>query len=287
MLRGTDTLAVRWFTSFADRKGAIYGITPGLSVTFSEQVSAGAGMTILTGHSEDFEFRRDRGLLSFDAVYRVQNYPISYRTTSAGRSDYSGVIANLGLFFREKYFSLAASFKLPATITREWNRTVTIDTAGVSTQSAISGSDELKIPASTSLGILLTPTPEWNVGIDYVMGQLGDAVFTPAAGGTGSSPWLSANILRAGVEYRATEWLAVRAGYRDVARTFAPEGTGLIGEPVTGSVYSGGAGFSFGAIGVDLAYEYQRVAYQDLWETNINDNTDVRHALLLELSVRL
>ena len=271
----------------ARRKGAVYGITPGISVTFSDQVSAGAALTILTGRSDDYAFRRDRGLLSFDAVYRVVNYPTQYITSTYGISDYSGVMANLGLFLREKYFSIAATFKPPATITREWSQMTTTDTAGVVSQLPRSGSDKLRIPASYSLGILLTPTSDWNVGIDYVIGQSGDAVYTPAGNGAGTQPWLSANILRAGVEYFVADWLALRAGVRDVARTFAPEGTGLIGEPVTGSVYAAGAGVSFGMLSMDVAYEYQKVTYQDLWETNVNDNEDLRHTLMLELSVRL
>ncbi len=286
VLRGTDTLAVHWFSSTSERKGAIYGITPGLSVTLPGNISLGAGLTILTGRSDDAEFRRDRGLLVFDAVYRVQNYPIQYSTSALGTSKYSGVLANLGVFFRERYFSIAAAIKPPATITRNWDRMLTIDTAGTVSRVARSGSDKLEIPICYSAGILLTPTPRWNIGIDYVVGQSGDAVYRASDGAAGTNPWLSANILRAGVEYRAADWLALRAGYRDVARTFAPEGTGLIGEPVTGSVYAGGVGLSFGMLGVDMAYERQKVKYQDLWETNVNDNIDVQHALMLELSVR-
>ncbi len=286
VLRGTDTLAVRWFSSSSERKGAVYGITPGLSVSISDQVSLGAGLTILTGHSDDAELRRDRGLLVFDAVYRVQNYPVQYRRSDIGTSHFSGALANLGVFFREKYFSIAAAFKPPATITRDWDRSVTIDTAGSTIQIAASGSDKLKIPVSYSLGLLLTPTADWNVGIDYVMGQAGDAQYTPSGGAIGTNPWLSANILRAGVEYFVADWLALRIGYRDVARTFAPEGTGLIGEPVTGSVYAAGGGLTFGVLSVDLAFEYQKVKYQDLWETNVNDNVEVQRAVMLEVSVR-
>ncbi len=287
VLRGTDTLAVHWFSSSSERKGAIYGITPALSITLSEHISLGAGLTILTGRSDDAELRRDRGLLVFDAVYRVQNYPIQYSTSALGTSKYSGVLANLGVFFRERYFSLAAAVKPPSTITRSWDRTITIDTAGVVSQSARSGSDRLEVPISYSAGVLLTPASSWNIGIDYVVGQSGDAVYRVSDGAAGTKPWLSATILRAGVEYRAADWLALRAGYRDVARTFAPEGTGLIGEPVTGSVYTGGVGLSFGMLGVDMAYEYQKIKYQDLWETNVNDNIDIQRALMLELSVRL
>lgn len=287
VLRGTDTLAVRWFSSSSERKGAIYGITPGLSVRLSDQLSLGAGLTVLTGRSDDAELRHDRGLLVFDAVYRVQNYPIRFNSSDLGTSKYSGVLANLGVCFRERYFSIAAAIKPPSTITRDWDRTITVDTAGVVSQSVRSGSDKLQFPISYSAGILLTPTSSWSIGIDYVVGQSGDAVYTPSGGSDGAKPWLSANILRAGVEYRATDWLSVRAGYRDVSRTFSPEGTGLIGEPVTGSVYAGGVGLSLGMLGVDLAYEYQKVKYQDLWETNVNDNIDIQHALMLELSVRL
>lgn len=286
VLRGTDTLAVRWFSSSSERQGAIYGLTPGFSVSISERISLGAGLTILTGRSDDAEFRRDRGLLVFDAVYRVQNYPVRYSSSVIGTSRYSGVLANLGFFFREKYFSIAGALRPPATITRDWDRSSMVDTAGTVVQIARSGSDDLKVPVSYSLGLLLTPTPRWNVGVDYIIGQAGDAEYAPAGGAVATHPWLSANILRAGAEYYPAEWLALRIGYRDVARTFAPEGTGLIGEPVTGSAYTAGGGLSFGMLSVDLAYEYQKVTYQDLWETNANDNIDIRHALMLELSVR-
>jgi hypothetical protein len=69
-------------------------------------------------------------------------------------------------------------------------------------------------------------------------------------------------------------------------QTYAPEGAGLIGEPVRGDAYTAGVGMRFGDFGVDLAYEYKRIQYQDIWMTNVNINTLKQHTIVLETSIQ-
>ena len=285
VVRGSDTLVARWFSSTHERTGAVYGITPGFSIDLLGDLSLGAGVTILTGKSDDDEVRVDRGRLVFDAVYRFRNDSVYYRKTATGSSTYGGFIPTFGAQYRGRYFSAGAALKLPATITREWDRTTTIDTTGSSTVLQESGSDELQIPLSYALGFALHPGPDWKIGVDYVVRQYEDAEVT--AGGSTTNPWLGGKMLRLGAEFRAARWIALRGGYREEVGVFIPDGTGLLDEPVRGSVYTVGLGLTFGPVTVDLAYEYLLLKYQDVWETNVNDNKRVQHSILTEFSIAL
>ncbi len=283
VLRGVDTLVARWYATTVQRKGAIYGITPAVAIQPLDELSVGLGVSVLTGSSDDTEAWRERGRLVFDAVYRVRNDSVFNRVTSSSASTYSGVVANLGVFYRDTHFSLGAAVQLPATVTRTWDQTVNQDTPGSSTTATRSGSDKLKLPVNYSFGGVLMPSARLRIGVDYVIRELGDAEYSGVD--TTFSPWVGSKSLRAGVEYTASEWLLLRVGYREEVASFGGENAGLIGDPVSGSAFTGGVGVRFGGIGVDFAYEYQHLKYQDLWETNVNTNTLSHHALVLETSL--
>ncbi len=285
VLRGTDTLAARWYSSAVQREGAIYRITPAASVTLFERFSLGAAVTVLTGSSDDSEIQIERGRLLFDAVYRVRNDSVYFRSSASGTSTYSGVVTTIGAFFRGEHISVGFSVQPSVTIERTWDMTTTRDTTGSSTVTTASGADDLRIPLQLSIGFALYPTERWSLGVDYTIRQFDDVTFT-SGGGSPVNPWLSSKSLRGGIEFRATDWLRVRGGYREEVQTYAPEGAGLIGEPVRGDAYTAGLGMRFGILGVDMAYEYKRIEYQDIWMTNVNTNTLKQHTIVLETSIQ-
>lgn len=285
IVRGSDSLVVQWFASARERKGAIYGITPAVSVSMLENLSVGASLSILTGRSDDAEQRIDRGRLVFNAVYAFRNDSVDHSVNVTGTSKYSGLLPQISAFYRAEMFSIGASLRLPGTITRAWDKTTTERRDGAGTALVSSGEDKVKLPSSISLGLALYPGKKTSIGIDYVVHGYQNAELTPGGGAT-VNPWLGGSFLRAGAEYRPLKWLALRMGYRDDLQVFAPEGTGLLNDPARGSVYSGGVGISLGRFGFDVAYEYSLLKYDETWMTNVNYTKVERNAIILETSVK-
>jgi hypothetical protein len=286
IVRSGDSLIVQWFATARERKGAIYGITPAVSLSILENLSVGASLAILTGRSDDAEQRIDRGKLVFSAVYTFRNDSVDHSVNATATSKYSGLLPQLGAFYHAEAFSIGVSVRLPGTITRAWDKTTTETRDGTGTTFATSGEDKVRLPASVSLGLALRPGKKWSIGVDYVMRGYQNAELTPGGGAT-VHPWLGGSFLRAGAEYRPLKWLALRGGYRDDLQVFAPDGTGLLNDPARGSVYSGGVGISLGRFGFDIAYEYSLLKYDETWMTNVNYNKVERNSIILETSVRL
>ena len=100
-------------------------------------------------------------------------------------------------------------------------------------------------------------------------------------------PWVNnKGAIRLGAEFLATDWLALRGGYRDDVQAFAPDGAAIIGDPAAGAVYSAGVGLTIGNILLDFAYEYARLKYQDIYQSNVNYNAVHRHRYMLEIAYR-
>jgi hypothetical protein len=195
------------------------------------------------------------------------------------------VIPVLGGVLRQEAFTVGVSVRLPMTITREWDRTVVRDTAGTVTTTIEAGSDKLAFPVAVSLGGVLHPSPDVDVALDYRIGNNGNVTYTPS-GGSSMQPWLSSQELRAGVEFRATTWLALRGGFRQVSASFAGAGAPLMDEPESGEAYSAGIGLGLADLQFDLAYEYASLKYEDAWQSNVNYNTRQTNTIWFETAYR-
>jgi long-subunit fatty acid transport protein len=244
----------------------------------------GASATILFGSSDDVEQRVERGLLTF-FYDKFRSDSLYDRTTRTGTSSYSGVIPALGGVLRQEAFTLGVSVRLPMTLTREWDRTVVRDTAGTVTTTTEAGTDKLELPVAVSLGGVLHPSPDVDVALDYRIGNNGNVTYTPS-GGSSLQPWLSSQELRAGVEFRATTWLALRGGFRQVSAPFAGAGAPLLDEPESGQAYSAGVGLGLADLRFDLAYEYASLKYEDAWQSNVNYNTRQTNTIWFETAYR-
>jgi len=285
-----DTIGVQWFQSVSERSGTLYGITPGLSLEVSPGISLGVAATITTGQSEDVEARIDRGYLRIATsssgsgnVFFVD--PILNRISAVTTSEYSGVSFNLGALWRQEYFSIGLSVRPPFTTTRDWNRTVLADTTGRSTTLNESGSDELRYPIQYSVGMTIHATEAWDISIDYRAES--NSSVTYATSDSSFHPWVGGPAFRFGAEYRVSNWLSLRGGYREEVQTFSSEGSGLLTEPVRGSTLSFGAGLTPGTFGIELAYEIGTLSYQDMWISNVNTNTRTTHRLTCEFFIRI
>jgi opacity protein-like surface antigen len=225
-----------------------------------------------------------------DTVYYVQS--------KVGTSKYSGTMLNFGLHFQQERYSVGVTVKPPMQITRTWDRDVTsldttkkpfpvrIDSLSMHTYHE-NGKDYVDFPFSYALGIVLRPTDKWTIAFDYELRYLADVGLSSASNSTVSHPWVNPKgAMRIGAEYRASDLLALRGGYREDVQAFSPDGSAIIDEPARGGIYSLGAGIAVGNIFVDLAYEYSTLKYQDIYQSNVNYNTREQHQFMLEIAYR-
>jgi opacity protein-like surface antigen len=277
-----DSLKVKWFQNYNQREGAVYGITPALNVNILSNFSAAVSVAILNGSTDDYEFRMDRGLLTLKYNNLFTLEPAAYSQVKSGTSDYKGTMINLGLLYNDEKFSVGASLKPSYSIKREWNRNVVTTQNGSAVSVSESGNDEVKYPAIYSLGFALYPTKNITIAIDYEIKKLEKAEFTNVYD-TVFNNWLSGNILKIGAEYKLGKIVKIRGGYRGDTQTFAPEGTALLDEPASGSVYTLGLGLDIRGILFDLSYQYSYLRYEDTWLSNNNINKTERHTFMFEV----
>jgi opacity protein-like surface antigen len=299
-LQSGDTLRARWYQSILMREGNIWGITPAIGLSYGA-FSVGLSATYYSGTSDDSEQRKDRGFLTFlYNRFKVQD-TVRFTSTTIGSSDYSGLGVTLGFRITKPAYTIGAAFQLPYTLTREYSGTyssyeeVLIKRAvppladslrATVVNTTVKKTDKVSYPLSYSIGVLLKPFERWTFAFDVESRQLNNA---EVSSGTAPAvkPWLSSPSFSLGAEYRWEQWLAFRCGYREVAEVFEPAGAALIGEPARRSAYTAGIGLLVESITLDLAYEYMSLRYQDLWQSNINQNGTYQHGVMAEIGFQL
>jgi hypothetical protein len=274
-----------WSSYLRTRDGSIQGYGAAISGALSEKISLGISDMILTGSSDDYEQSIARGrLVFFREYFRLDS--IYAHTTQTGTSDYSGNELTLGGVYRGRYVSVGFSVNPPATITRTYSAVIQTDTTGSSTTTSISGKDKIQLPWQGSVGISLQVTKNLTLGLEYEIRSYSSAVYT-SSNGTQSNPWLSSTLLHAGGEFTPLPWLIVRAGVREQAEVFQEAGNPLPGDPVSYSVYSVGCGVLFGGVRFDVAYEYSLMKYDDLWQTNVNLNSETQSDIIADVAYEI
>jgi hypothetical protein len=275
-----DTMRVRWFQYQTKREGQIYTVTPALALHYAS-LSVGVSALILSGTSDDFEQRLDRGKLTF--IYnRFKIDSIQYMQIRSGTSTYSGAGATVGAAWESEKISIGGQLMLPMTVTRSSSYTTRTDTAGTVTSVASKGDTKLKMPLRWNIGFLLTPTKRWNIGFDYGITGFAKAE-EQLPDGTTTTPWVGGGTYKIGAEFLAASWLPLRAGYRVEVQPFSPAGSAIIDESARASVMSAGVGVRMWDMMLEFAYEYTVLKYQDLWQSNINNNLSEQHRFSFEL----
>ena len=297
-----DTIDINWYQFVRSREGSVYGITPGVSVTFLSGLTVGGSVAVLTGSSDDLEQRVERGHL-FVAVSngKAKNFMLDtayYSLTKSGTSKYSGTLLTLGLLYQQPIYSIGITVKPAMTLSRTWDRGVIgIDSTKKPFPVRIdslrsrsyheSGKDDVKFPLAYSVGFVLTPSERWTVAFDYEVRNLSNAEWTSQTNATATHPWVNSSAAwRLGAEYRVSDMLALRGGYHEDVQAFSPDGSAIVDKPASGEIYSLGAGFKFGTVFVDLAYEYSILKFQDIYQSNVNYNTREQHQFMMEVAYR-
>lgn len=299
-----DTVHAQWYQYIRERKGAVYGITPGISLTtLLPGLMLGGSATILTGSSDDQERRVERGhiYIATNNKATANDFMVDtvyYQQSKVGTSSYTGSLLTFGVLFQQDRYSIGVILKPPYALTRTWKRDVSsLDTTKKSFPVRIdslttrsyheTGKEYLNFPLAYSLGIVLTPTDRWTIAFDYEMRNLADMELGAPSFGTMPFPWINKKgTMYLGAEYRTSDMLALRCGYHDEIQAFSPDGSAIIDEPARGGTYTLGAGFTFDNILFDLTYEYSILKYQDIYQSNVNYNTRQQHRVMMELAYR-
>ncbi|MFH0991336.1 MAG: hypothetical protein V1799_15115 [bacterium] len=291
-----DSLKVRLFRNSAQREGSIYGVTPGIAFSPLNGINVGITYTSLSGITDDLEEQYDRSIIVIRTVKgRVDIDPVcqldpgNYSRISKGKSHFSGSMINVGVNYKDEYFSIGGSFKPPYTITRSWDRRITttaLPGASILDSEIIEGGEEsIKFPFSFGIGLAIFANEKVTVALDYESRNLTRTVLS-VRDSTELNPWLNGSRYRFGVEYRPLSGLALRCGYREEAEVFARTGAAIMTLPERSKIFTGGLGFQISFVTIDLAYEFRRLIYFDSWESNTNFITDNKHFLMIETSFR-
>jgi opacity protein-like surface antigen len=280
-----DSLPVAWSQYIRSRTGSIKGYGGSLSGSITDQLVLGAGVMILKGSTDDYEYLRSRGVLMFRKISGRKFFRLDSlydRQSRTGTSDFSGTELTFSGMYLGKYVTAGFTLRPPTTITREYTTLVQHDTAVAISPVTLSGSEKMKLPWRGSAGLGVTLASNLHLGFEYEIRSYAAAQYT-ATDGTTSKPWLSFSTFRVGIEYAAAPWLAVRAGLHEQTEVYEETGNPLEGTPVSGSVYSAGFGIVYSGIHLNGCYEYSLLKYQDVWQSVISINHETRHAFSAEL----
>lgn len=278
-------VVAQWSQFSRVRDGVIRGYGAALSAAITDEFSVGISGMVLSGSSDDFEQQTGRGKLTFFANYfRLDS--VRRSTTVTGTSNYSGSEFTLSAQYAFRYLMIGFSLKPPTTITREFTRQTTVDTTGTPVITSASGEERVRLPWRGTAAVSVVAMENLRFGLEYELRSYASATHTQA-NGVVVNPWFSTSLLRAGVEYAPASWLVLRAGIRGQAEGFEPEGNPIEGEPVTYSIYSAGFGLFLQGVRLNVAYEYAPMKYQDVWQTNVNLNSQTRHGFLADISYEI
>lgn len=287
-----NPLVVDWYQTVRSRSGSIWGYGFALAARVEKlRSSIGLSGLFLRGKSDDEEHYVGRGTLIFFAnAFRADS--VGWRLRKRGASQFKGQEVAFSWLLSGSHASLGLTVRPPAEISRELSADVErvrlseVNNASLVTGPQVRGKDRMKLPWRGTAGLSITPKEWLTLGFEYELRPYRSARYVDSIGKE-SAPWLSSSPFRVGLALRAFPWLALRAGMRNEAEVFEPEGNQLPGEPVTYSVYSCGASLTFGGVRLDLAVENSLLKYQDVWSSAISKNRDRRWIALGQLAYEI
>jgi len=279
-------LSAQWSQYLQQREGSIHGYGAALSVDLLDELSVGVSLLVLDGKTDDRETTISRGRIRFgnnNSVFYHSLDSVYARTISVGTSEFSGSELCLSAMYQRGALGLSLIVKPPNRITRQFSTLIEYDTTGTPTSNLVQGEDRLLLPWRGAGGISFAVREDLMLGFEYELRPFASAEYTSPSGDL-SRPWLSSAVFRVGAEFRPAAWLAIRAGFGEQAEIFQEEGNALIGDPVRSNVYSVGLGLAFAGVRFNAAYQYAPAKYQDMWQTNVNRNSENRHTIVADVS---
>ena len=281
VISSTDSLPVQWYQNIRNREGSLYGYGAAFSFGVTENLTFGLSGLLIKGSTNDFESQLGRGNLMFYSTYfRVDS--VDYKNTKNGTSDYSGAELTFSGLYKSGSLTLGFSIKPPISITRDYKYTYQNELNGVSNTISVNGSDKIKLPWRGSFGLSVSVLENLRGIIEYELRPMGSANYS--TGGVTTNPWRSSHLLHIGAEFAPLDWLTIRGGYSDKAEVFEQEGNPFQGDPVYSTIISGGLGFAYQNLKLNLTYEYFNVKYDDLLQDAVFLNNAKNNFIMAEIS---
>ena len=197
---------------------------------------------------------------------------------------------------------LGVLYQLPIRLTRSVSYDgVHVDRDGRISNHTVQEDEEITLPFQFTAGAAFQPAATLMLTVDYFIHHYEELeIQAPAGSGLfRQNPLTDIGILsgarldwgpvrgvRLGLEWEVRESWFVRAGFRQDPQPFRIEGFGLLGQTARGNAFSTGFGFPIGPATFDLAYDLQRLFYQDRWESNVDYNRIRKHNLLFGATYR-
>jgi hypothetical protein len=280
----TDSLPVQWYQNIRNREGSIYGYGASFSIGVTDNLSFGLSGMLIKGSTNDFESQLGRGDLIFYSSY-FKNDSVDYKNTKTGTSDYSGAELTFSGLYKSGSIILGFSIKPPVSITRKYQYSYQNELNGITNTVAVSSSDKIKLPWRGNFGLSVSVTENLRGVIEYELRPMGSANYL--SGGITSNPWRSSHLLHIGAEFAPLDWLIIRGGYSDKAEVFEQEGNPFQGDPVYSTVISGGLGFNWQNIKLNITYEYFNVKYDDLLQDAVFLNNSKNNIITAEIAYNI
>lgn len=266
-----DTVIITWSDYERQRTGPLGTISAALAFAWNDRLHFSLGFNRLSGETDDMQSVSRIG--QFALVDGIQIFRFNYDTLDVmmtGTSDFSATSLKIGAQMKFGQLTLGANLTPGYTITRDWNYTMTTATADSSGSQDISGQDELKIPASFSVGASIQPHKKFRMALDYEHRPYADAEFTFNRSDASHRDWLDQSTYRFGIQYMPIERLSLLAGYRNVPQIYAPDGAANPEKGPQAELYSLGASLRVAFVSVHAAWETSRMKYYDVYYSNTN-----------------
>lgn len=285
--RPGQEIAVQWSTFERERTGALYAISPAIAVEIGTGFHLGLRVSRIWGQSTDRQTQINVGsfVLREDA-HDYSHGPLTGLNRWSGTSEYTGWATAAGLLWEQRVITVGVLYQLPATVARTFNQSGTHAAPGESGSDFIRlGTDYIGLPGKITAGVSLRPVSSLMLAVDvfhqdYEQMEVSSARYA-------EPDWGVSRGVRVGLEWEPGQDLLIRGGFRRDPRPFRITGFGLLGQTATGDAFSVGLGYPLGGIVLDVAYEFQRLLYQDRWESNVDYNRVRQHNLFFQLSYAL
>jgi hypothetical protein len=278
----STSIPIQWYQSLQQRKGSIKGYGGAVSISLFDKLSIGISGLLLSGTSDDVESRVERGRIRlYQNYFRAES--VYYRISQTGTSDYTGQEFNVSSSYHGKFITAGISLKLPTAIERTFKSTVKSNTTGSITTQIINGKDKIIIPMRSTIGLSINLRENLTFGFEYELRPYSSATYK-ANNTVKTNPWLSSNVSHLGVEYKPLDWLSLRGGIREQSEVFESESNPIAGEPVGYSIYSTGIGVYLFNVRLNIAYEYSKMKFIDMWADAVSINEKKTHTIAADVS---
>ncbi|MCY4673492.1 MAG: hypothetical protein OXD43_06995 [Bacteroidetes bacterium] len=282
--RPGEEIVVRWSAFERERTGYIQSVSSAAGLELSENFHVGLRISRTWGSSTDRQEISETGVFILrEDAHDYDHESVDGATLWDGSSEYNSWGGVLGLQWQYDVITVGITYQFTSNLRRTFSNTG-VRAQGVELQSLTQvGVDKVRLPARVRAGVALSPIPAVTLVADYSWQNFSDLKVT-GSGVTTAPDWGMVQGIGLGAEWNFQGDTFLRAGFRRDPQPFRIEGFGLLGQTATGDAFSAGLGTSISVLTLDIAYEFQRLRYQDRWESNVDYNRIRKHNVLFGVS---